>query len=73
MSYNFINENLIYYLIRIYLKQLKSLVDKSQKNSLMMSDSESDAIYESQSVPLNIKMNGLSSNGTLRDNHNINA
>lgn len=47
-------------------------IDKSQKSSLMISDSESDAIFESQVMPSSMKMNGLS-NGSVRDNHNITA
>ncbi|GFR28437.1 dyslexia-associated protein KIAA0319 [Trichonephila clavata] len=42
---------------------------KTQKSSLMISDSESDAIFESQSIPLTVKANGLH-NGDFR---NINA
>ncbi|CAL1295459.1 unnamed protein product [Larinioides sclopetarius] len=45
---------------------------KTQKNSLMISDSESDAIFESQSIPLTVKTNGLC-NGITRDARNINA
>ncbi|GFX42297.1 dyslexia-associated protein KIAA0319-like protein [Trichonephila clavipes] len=39
---------------------------KAQKSSLMISDSESDAIFESQSIPLTVKANGLH-NGDFRN------
>ncbi|XP_035233756.1 dyslexia-associated protein KIAA0319 homolog, partial [Stegodyphus dumicola] len=47
--------------------------NKNQKSSLMMSDTESDAIFESQSVPLTIKTNGMIPNGVNRGAHNIPA
>ncbi|GIY55533.1 dyslexia-associated protein KIAA0319-like protein [Caerostris darwini] len=45
---------------------------KTQKSSLMISDSESDPIFESQNVPLTVKANGMH-NGINRDVRNINA
>ncbi|KFM79583.1 hypothetical protein X975_03606, partial [Stegodyphus mimosarum] len=47
--------------------------NKTQKSSLMMSDTESDAIFESQSVPLTVKTNGMIPNGVNRGAHNIPA
>ncbi|XP_054708646.1 dyslexia-associated protein KIAA0319 homolog [Uloborus diversus] len=45
---------------------------KNQKSSLMISDSESDAIFESQVIPLTVKSNGIP-NGIARDSHKITA
>ncbi|XP_015923120.2 dyslexia-associated protein KIAA0319 isoform X1 [Parasteatoda tepidariorum] len=53
-------------------REREKFFPQSQKNSLMISDSESDAIFESQSLPLSVKSNGIL-NGVNRDSHNITA